>query len=75
VKKLNLVAAGHPNEVAWRAAQDLWTAIISMSADTPEQAEQHVQAAAADLIASVRKNWRWYRRQLDDKSQSPEGHG
>lgn len=72
-QRLNLITAGERSEVAWRAAQDLFTAIISVTADTPEQAIERVDAACRDLRASVIKNWRWYREQIN-RSEPKQGH-
>jgi hypothetical protein len=69
--RLALVIGGVRTEIAWQAAQDLWTAIIAMSADTPAEAAELADAAAVDLIESVKKNWRWYRDQV--VNAQPEG--
>jgi hypothetical protein len=63
--RLIAIVAGARTEVAWRAAQDLFTAIIAIAADTEARAAELAGAAAEDLRASVVKNWSWYRQQVE----------
>lgn len=62
--QLALLAAGHRTEVAWRAAQDLLTAVVASSCETPEYAARMAELVALDLKNSIIKNWDWYRSQV-----------
>lgn len=57
-----VLAAGHPVGVIWRAASDHFAAIIGFAADDMRHAERLVDTAAEDMKRAIRDNWRELRQ-------------
>lgn len=55
--QLQVVAAGHPIGVVWRAASDHFAAIIGFTANDKAHADELCETAARDMRIAIRRNW------------------
>lgn len=70
-----LLAAGYTVGVAWRAASDHFAGVIGFTAANLDQAEELVDAAAADMKASIRRNWSYLCEQRGRQPARSRGRG
>lgn len=72
-ERVNLVLAAEPVRHVLPALEDMMAAAISVASDDRAAAERLCAAVAGDVLATVRKNFDWYRSQAAAQPDVPGG--